>query len=351
MGNKKYIGLLKVETMAENKEIIRIPITQYISAERVWKPHLIALLVAKNKDKKIIFSLPWEGWDLKHNEFENILKEICDFEEINYSNISIEGENRNLELNYFEYLSVGHFSVISWIDQVHEIPKLETIGYGQFYGRATADRLYSFYKHISWQNKNLGLASMHLDLKNTNEKESEFYRFLVEKNSEWNKIKSLLPYSDIDSLPDTKILHDPAMVIRPGSYDFWPNVYKKMLVEVVAETNTLGNGFYITEKTMRPMLFGRIFVTIATSGFEQKLKELGFDIFDDLVDKSYDFKSGYDRIDHLYSSLDRFLKNNTVDIFEKIKSRLEKNQARANQFIVDNHKKYKEHHEKIDNNL
>ena len=121
--------------------------------------------------------------------------------------------------------------------------------------------------------------------------------------------------------------------------NFWKDTYNKIAIEIVNETNQAGNGFFMTEKTLRPMLYGRLFLIIANPGFEMKLKKLGFDIFDDVIDKNYDNLESYWRIDYLYAVLDGMLTNYDLGWFETLIPRLEKNKKIANDLILESKEK------------
>ena len=91
--------------------------------------------------------------------------------------------------------------------------------------------------------------------------------------------------------------------------DIWNSIYKDVSIEIVCETNTTADTFFVTEKTFRPIAYGRLFMVIGSPEFEQNLKRMGFDIFDDIIDKSYDTESSYIRIDAVFKSLGELLRN------------------------------------------
>ena len=67
-------------------------------------------------------------------------------------------------------------------------------------------------------------------------------------------------------------------------------VYNMAYFDLVLETffEPERNGFFITEKTVKPLLTGQPFVIAGPPGFLQHLKLLGFHTFDSLWDESYD---------------------------------------------------------------
>jgi hypothetical protein len=105
--------------------------------------------------------------------------------------------------------------------------------------------------------------------------------------------------------------------------NLWKKNYKDIAVEIVMETNQTPDTFFITEKTFRPIAYGKLFLVIGSPKFEQNLRRLGFDTFNDIIDKSYDTESSYIRVDAVFKSLGELLRN-PVDMQELL-PRLEKN--------------------------
>ena len=64
--------------------------------------------------------------------------------------------------------------------------------------------------------------------------------------------------------------------------------YQRSFVEVVAETTFVENGFNLTEKTMQAFLGFNFPIMLSSPGTVQFLRALGFDMFDDVVNHSYD---------------------------------------------------------------
>lgn len=69
------------------------------------------------------------------------------------------------------------------------------------------------------------------------------------------------------------------------------NVYNMAYFQLVIESyfdKVYHGGFFVTEKTVKPLLTGQPFVIAAVPGYLQYLKSLGFYTFDSLWDESYD---------------------------------------------------------------
>lgn len=67
---------------------------------------------------------------------------------------------------------------------------------------------------------------------------------------------------------------------------YTPIEYKKTFLDIVSETSI--DVPFITEKTYRPLLFGKPFIVNACKGFYSSLQSLGFKLYDELFDYSFD---------------------------------------------------------------
>jgi hypothetical protein len=82
--------------------------------------------------------------------------------------------------------------------------------------------------------------------------------------------------------PGNHFIHNRSMI----------NHYHKFDIELVCESYTLGQTFFPTEKTARPIAGTRPWIIYAAPGYIQHLKRMGFLSFDLLWDESYDQLEG-----------------------------------------------------------
>ncbi len=73
------------------------------------------------------------------------------------------------------------------------------------------------------------------------------------------------------------------------------NHYHRFHIEIVTETFALGESFFPTEKTVRPMIGGKPMLIHGPKNFLQHLRELGFRTWGDYWDESYDDLEGAQR--------------------------------------------------------
>jgi len=283
--------------------MITLDITNYCGAAHSRDVEILACKIAQHKDEKIVLDLKMEGWDIVENGIEQKVKNICDELDIPYAQIEVTSSDRLCKSETFKHTINPDYKAF-FSDRFKEIKTIPStkFNYGLFCGRATNERLYSFWKHKNWQFSVRGKASMHLDVDTVTEWNSDFTSFICEHNERWQSLVSLLPYSDIGDY------------IKPPLYQYansrsWEKTYNDIAIEIVAETNHTPNTFFITEKTFRPIAYGKLFLVIGSPEFEQNLKRMGFDIFDDIIDKSYDSESSYIRVDAVFKSLGELLCN------------------------------------------
>lgn len=104
--------------------------------------------------------------------------------------------------------------------------------------------------------------------------------------------------------------------------------YKDTFVEIISETSFTEKPFLLTEKTLNS-IYGMSFpILICSKGSVEFLRTIGFDMFDDIIDHSYDTIEN--PIDRLFIALEknrRILSDNKYvkDLWIKNQSRLELN--------------------------
>lgn len=287
---------------------------------------MLALEISQNRNLPIEFDLSHEHWDVDINGIRAVIQECFDHLDINQQ-IKFVSDRTNTLANIYK-----------WMLDFPSVPCTE-IGYGQFFGRPTNERMYCHYKHLTWKYSSKGIATLHFHPDFLSVDSCDFKEFLWEHPDKWHMIKdSVLPYADIKCKYDAhgRILHFGASSPNNNDYSNIQQAYSKICAEVVCETNTVGNTYFITEKTLRPMINGCIPLTVANAGYENYLKTLGFDMFDDVLDKSYDSEQGEVRIERLYATLHGILINKDKEWIEQLSPRLQHNIDKVRSYIQEN---------------
>lgn len=286
--------------------MVVIDVTPYCHASFIKNIEQLAIEIYKNRKQQICLSLEYEGFDITHNGLENAVKSIADIAGIPYNQISFLTNDRLAKSNIFKCEYIGWSEIFRAVKPVHaEIHFPEQKTYCQLLGRADNNRMYGHYRHTTYKHKDKGLATFHHDLKYYNDTDVECLDFALEYNKEYKDIIGDLPYSDVG-----EYIKPPIIFGNMNDTEFWDTLYKNISIELAYETVTTSKTFYLTEKTIRPMQYGKLFMIAAGKYYEKYLEELGFDIFSDVIDKSYDKEESYIRIDMMYNSLTEFLTSN-----------------------------------------
>lgn len=304
---------------------MKIDVTQYCDSRITRNTHLLALEIDRTYKNhgQVLCSLGLEGWDIVENGIEQTVKEIADFLLIPYEHIEFESSDRLTKSQTFKHNLHQNMILLSpnvlqsWTYRPPVQP-----GIGLLIGRATNERLYTFWKSCKFRNT---IRTCHLEIERFNESASDFTEFICEHNYAWQEIKDMMPYSDLRAVDPDYDLYTSLKQMRRYDLDeslHW--FYDNIDIEIVCETNVTPGTFYMTEKIFHPLHYGRLFLTVGSPEFEKNMKDFGFDIFDDILDKSYDDLESYMRVDAVFNSLQKYLANPVN--YSEIESRLIHNQ-------------------------
>lgn len=118
-----------------------------------------------------------------------------------------------------------------------------------------------------------------------------------------------------EKLPLIVDVHDLGNKCLP--HDLSPSVYNKALINLVTETFyfstwNINSEFFITEKTWKAFTANQIPIIIGPKGIVKYLRELGFDMFDDIIDNSYDDEPDSTRLFSSVKSLKKVILTHDV---------------------------------------
>ena len=89
--------------------------------------------------------------------------------------------------------------------------------------------------------------------------------------------------------------------------------YDRFAVEIVCETYTLGNTFFPTEKTIRPLMAAKPILVYGPRYYLARLRGLGFRTYSEIWDESYDLYQGPERWNLMRRSMNRLLECSRSD--------------------------------------
>lgn len=106
------------------------------------------------------------------------------------------------------------------------------------------------------------------------------------------------------------------------------DLYLDSWLELVPET-LYRNGFFVTEKTIKPITTQTPFLIFGTCGYLKYLHSFGFKTFDSLISEQYDSEFHYeDRVQLLVNQLEDIVRNGAKDFYLASRHILEHNQNR-----------------------
>jgi hypothetical protein len=97
-------------------------------------------------------------------------------------------------------------------------------------------------------------------------------------------------------------------------------------IHLVTESTVLPRVF-ITEKTWKPIAAKQLFLVFGNPGIVSTLRQLGIDVFDDIIDHRYDLELNWGkRIDMIHNVIETLLSKNLELIYQRTAARRKHNQ-------------------------
>jgi len=116
------------------------------------------------------------------------------------------------------------------------------------------------------------------------------------------------------------------------------DLYQDSWLEIAPET-LYRDGYFITEKTVKPIVTKTPFLTVSTRYYLEYLRQQGFQTFGNIIDESYDQQPLVeDRVRLMLEQLQDIIRNGSEAFYKECASVLEHNQNRL--FEIDGCKQY-----------
>ena len=255
----------------------------------------------------LVLDLGSEGASLRRLGVVDSLSDWCQQHSFDPQNVYIKNWSNNLEVIPFTRMNnfmVSHFFWMSqryWCDVKVTNPDPRRFGF--FVGRKTFSR-----------------ARMLYDMWHDFESVSLLSSMISEMPHPWQQRGPGIDLEDqhqwFHDVPDITSWFDSDPVIsldyarvsdqyRPDRNTNWSLVqhYKDFDIELVAESYTLGDTFFPTEKTVRPLMAEKPFFVYGPTRFLKHLRTLGFQTYHDFWDESYDELEGRSRWDAMHDQI------------------------------------------------
>ena len=113
--------------------------------------------------------------------------------------------------------------------------------------------------------------------------------------------------------------------------DIYEKPYNETIASIVSETNDNNTDIFMTEKIWKPILMKQIFIVHGNQNYLEKLKQLGFKTFDNIIDESYDQEEVKNfRIDKIVAAVKSLKDRSYIDLYNETQQIREHN---AKQFF------------------
>jgi hypothetical protein len=276
-----------------------------VTNDCLWNlPELYSFLI-ENTHKKIRLVLNPESVCLQTIGLYDILDKF-QFEQVKiYTKNSLEAHNNydiviNNPFNFLQETPKIDFNLHTWN---------QTKIFMCLYGRPNANRL-GILSYLNSRYKDISHLSCQGNVDDMNSRKL----FELEKLFEFRK-ESLVEFANLVTAMPLKLSNKSNYSFVKYNYeDPATQFYQDIFIDIVSETIGAGNSFFVTEKTVRPMLLKKPFIIFGTKNFLIYLRQMGFKTFYEYWDEDYD---GFEK-------KDRFLKILTIidSIGKKSKSEL-----------------------------
>ena len=102
--------------------------------------------------------------------------------------------------------------------------------------------------------------------------------------------------------------------------------YTDSYINYVTETSIRQGTIYPSEKTWKPIRAGQFAIWLSNPGHVKFLRSIGFDVFDDIINHSYDDENNLHlRIDMIHNTLDHIMSMDLTQIFQDTLARRQSN--------------------------
>lgn len=261
----------------------------------IWNKTEFIKFLINNQDKKIILDLNSEGPCCRATGIYDLL------DLFNFSKVIIYTAN-NIE-HHDKYCIVVN-PVLGWakvrkpVADNYHVWNGNSV-YSAYYGRPLWHRL-GLASHLKICHPDISCVNLRgkyndLDLRKLFELDTLFVN-APDQIKNFASIAEHLPL-----VIEQQDSYTPGKQDTTGFTDQLINFYPNILIDVVAETYTSGETFFPTEKTFRPMLMKKPFISMCSKNHLIYLRQMGFRTFYEFWDEDYD---GYDPVTKFHHIVD-----------------------------------------------
>jgi hypothetical protein len=258
------------------------------------KDILLDILGQQYTGQQVLIRL-WDGENFDFSGFGQFIEFLCNKVGIPHNKITIETHDPDPDSNFkIDCLSLGIFvSVNQYLPKEFDRNISNAKFVGSLLGRYNLNRFRLAYEldqafpddtYITFQPK---VSFIQDSLKHFNNQYTKELAWLEQKTFD----------RDLNST------HFMGMIDWYDACRNYNNVWNRYQIEIISETDSISD-FWFTEKTANCLATGKPFVLVSGEGSLARLRNMGFQTFDSIIDESYDqAQHPYDRIKRLTHSL------------------------------------------------
>jgi hypothetical protein len=186
--------------------------------------------------------------------------------------------------------------------------------FGILYGRPLWYRI-GIASHLLTYHKELSLVGCLCDPNNIDQRElfetNKLFKYDTASFKNFGNIINQLPLQ----LPEVDT-YTPGQLMTDGYVNQTKQIYKNFLIDIVAETFTSGDCFFVTEKTVRPILLKKPFIIFGSRDYLDYLHQMGFKTFCNFWLEDYDGYEGQERYVRILALIDELAKKSKEELQE-----------------------------------
>lgn len=130
----------------------------------------------------------------------------------------------------------------------------------------------------------------------------------------------------LKNMPE-RILTDPNDNTTHNDRTPYHNAYTRACLNIITETTSRNDTAQLTEKSFKPLMGGQFFIMVGSKGLIEYMRNIGIDVFDDIVNHSYDkIEDPRERISEVIKEIDRLNDLNLFELHTQCQERFIKNQ-------------------------
>lgn len=259
------------------------------------KDILLDVLARQYTGQKIVVRL-WDGENTDFSGFETFMKFVCDRVQIPYNKVTFESHSPNISDFNSTQLKLGIFiSVNQYLPTNFNRDLTQAKFVGTTLGRYNLSRLRLAYE-LDQAFPGDTFITFQPDV-NFIKQQLDHFGSQYQHELEWIQTKTF--DKDLTST------HHMGMIDWYDACRSYGNIWNRYQIEVVSETDSIDN-FWFTEKTANCLATGKPFVLVSGQYSLHRLRNMGFQTFESVLDESYDIApTPYARIIKLTQALDK----------------------------------------------